>query len=74
MFQVKQRMGKLSLKARNPFGKDIELVSMKTWIGLGGFAVMLGTLAVMVSWVKGRAEKVGNPIDMAWAAMEGAVR
>jgi len=56
-------MGKLSLKAKNPFGSDIELVSGKTWIGVGAAAVLVASFVAMYGWAKSKTAKVTSPID-----------
>ena len=56
-------MNKLSLKAKNPFGSDIELVSGKTWIGIGAAAVLVASFAAMYGWAKSKTKTVTSPID-----------
>lgn len=56
-------MKKLSLKAKNPFGSDIEVFSGKTWIGLGAAAVVVAGFVAMYTWAKGQTSKVTSPID-----------
>ena len=65
---------KISLKAKNPFGGDIELASWKTVRGLGLVAGMMGVITVVGVGVKKRAEKIGNPIDDMWNTVKGVVR
>ena len=65
---------KISLKAKNPFGGDIELASWKNIAGLGLFAGMMGVIVVVAVGVKNRAEKMKNPIDMMWDTVKGVVR
>ena len=69
-----KRKMKISLKAKNPFGGDIELASWKTIAGLGLFAGMMGVIVVVASGVKKRAEKIGNPIDELWSTVKNVVR
>ena len=57
----------VSLTGKNPFGKDIELLSWKTWVGLGAFAVVVGGLALGVKWVMASGSKVSNPVDAMWS-------
>lgn len=64
-------MGKLSLKAKNPFGKDIELVSGKTWIGLGAFAIVIVALGGMVSMAKSRTSVVTSGVDGLYTRLRG---
>lgn len=47
-------MGKVSLKAKNPFGEDIEVFSTKTWIGLGAGAFIVAAFTGMVIFFKGK--------------------
>lgn len=61
----------VSLKAKNPFGKDIELLSTKTWVGLGAFALVIGGLAVMTNWVINKSATVKSPIGNMWDRMSG---
>ena len=56
-------MGKLSLKAKNPFGSDIELVSGKNLVGLGLFAVMVAGIGVTVAWATSQKGRVTGSID-----------
>jgi len=49
-------MGKLSLKAKNPFGSDIEMFSTKTWIGLGAGAFIVAAFTGMVLFFKGKQQ------------------
>ena len=69
-----KRKMKISLKAKNPFGGDIELASWKNLAGLGLFATMMGVIVVVAVGVKNRAEKLANPIDELWREVKGAVR
>jgi len=57
---------KISLKAKNPFGSDIEVLSLKTWIGLAGFAVILAGLGIMVKFLTQQSKTIINPIEAAW--------
>ncbi len=56
-------MGKLSLKAKNPFGEDIEVFSTKNWIGLTVGAAVVAVFAGMVGFFRGKAGAVGSGID-----------
>jgi len=60
-------MARISLKAKNPFGQDIEVLSLKTWIGLGAFAVVLAGLGIMVRFFTQQSKTLINPIESAWA-------
>jgi len=64
-------MGKLSLKAKNPFGSDIELVSGKTWVGVGAAAVLVAVFVGLYGWAKGQTTKVSSPIDDLHARLRG---
>ena len=58
----------VSLKARNPFKEGtIELLSVKTWVGLGAFCVILGAVGLGVKWVMGKGTKAaGSVADQLW--------
>ncbi len=56
-------MGKLSLKAKNPFGQDLELASGKTWLGLGAMAVVTVVFMGMVAFVRGKSGAATGSID-----------
>ena len=56
-------MGKLSLKAKNPFGSDIEIFSKKTWIGLGAMAGIVVVFGGMIMFLKGKSGSVVGSID-----------
>jgi len=60
-------MARISLKAKNPFGADIEVLSLKTRIGLAGFAVILAGLGIMVKFLTQQSKTIINPIEAAWA-------
>ncbi len=64
-------MGKLSLKAKNPFGQDIELASPKNLLGLGLFAVMLAAIGATVAWASSQKGRVTSSIDGLHARMRG---
>jgi len=53
----------VSFKTKNPFAGGVELVSVKTWVGVGAFVVLAGIVAVGIKAVSAKAEAVGNPID-----------
>jgi len=66
-------MARISLKAKNPFGQDIEVLSLKTWIGLGAFAVVLAGLGIMVRFITQQSKALANPIEMAWSKINKGV-
>ena len=68
-------MGEMvSLKARNPFvGKETEMLSVKTWIGLGAFVVLAGAAVAGITWVATRAKTLGNPCLDAYNKLTGLV-
>lgn len=51
---------KISLTAKNPFGRDVELLSWKTWLGLGAFTVMLVGVGVMYKFASSKVTGVTN--------------
>jgi len=57
----------VSLKTKNPFGTGVELVSWKTWIGVGAFTVLAGVVYAGIRYVGGKAEKMASPIDDVWS-------
>ncbi len=64
-------MGKFSLKAKNPFGSDIELVSGKNLLGLGLFAVVVAGIGVVAAWATSQKGRVTGTIDGLHARMRG---
>jgi len=56
-------LGKISLKAKNPFGKDLDMGKPKTYLGLGLMAVAVVIFGGMVIWVKGKSSLVTGSID-----------
>ena len=63
-------MGKLSLKAKNPFGSDIEIFSTKTWIGLGAAALVVSIFGAMVIMAKSVTKRASKGIGALHARLE----
>ena len=57
----------VSLKTKNPFAGGVELMSAKTWVGVGAFTILAGLVYAGIRYVGGKAEKVSNPIDDLWS-------
>ena len=65
-------MGKVSLKTKNPLGSGIELVSIKTWIGIGAFSIVAGVAYALVRRVGAKADKMmENPALSAYKDLMG---
>ncbi len=60
--QVKT-MGKIDLKATNPFGKDLDMGKLKTYWGLGIMAGVVVVFGGMVMFLKGKTGAVTGSID-----------
>lgn len=57
-------MGKIvDLKAKNPFGKDLDMGKPKTYIGLGLMAVAVVIFGGMVMFIKGQSGKAVGTIE-----------
>jgi len=57
----------VSLKAKNPFGSDIEMLNLGTWLGIGAFVVLLGVILLGVNFVVAHAGRVTSPIEGLWS-------
>jgi len=56
-------LGKIDLKAKNPFGKDLDMGNLKTYWGLGLFAGAIVILGGMVVFAKAQAKAATKGID-----------
>jgi len=56
-------LGKIDLKAKNPFGKDLDMGKIKTYWGLGLFAGLIVVVGGMVAIIKTQAKKLPKGID-----------
>lgn len=65
----------VSLKTENPFAKkSVELLSVKTWVGLGAFAIVAGVFGLMAKWVMDKGASVKNPALSVYEDVMGAIK
>lgn len=64
-------MTKLSLKAKNPFGSDIEVFSTKTWIGIGATALVVAIFGGLLVAARTATKRAAGGIQGIHKKLEG---